>query len=71
MFVIITENVPGNLHEAGNYLNQRAPIYAETLLTLAPVSGAGCIAVYKVPADKARWVWGDLRYDMDRCPVDD
>lgn len=69
MFVIITENIQGNLHEAGSYLNKRAPIYAETLLGLSCPDGLGCIAVYKIPADKARWVWGDLGYIMDRCPV--
>lgn len=69
MFTIITENIEGNLHEAANYLNKRAPVYAETLMHLHPMSGSGCIAVYKVPDDKVMWMWGDLRYDMSRCPV--
>lgn len=70
MYVIVTENTPGNLHESAAYLNQRPPIYAETLVSLTPLGGGSCVAVYKVPEDKVRWMWGDLRYKMENCPVD-
>lgn len=70
MHVIITENIAGTMHEAADHINRRSPVYAETLIQLQPLTRDDCVAVYKVPDHhEARWMWGDLKYDMDRCPV--